>query len=94
MHNTSAVSMVTLGVRPTVSSNIWRVNPLQNAPGNAPTWPNLIAALIAGEDLSQASTQWAMNTIMAGNATDVQIAGFLVALMAKGGIYRAPVVAA
>nr|WP_282099539.1 anthranilate phosphoribosyltransferase [Arthrobacter sp. E3] len=44
----------------------------------------MIAALIAGEDLSQESTQWAMNTIMAGNATDVQIAGFLVALRAKG----------
>lgn len=76
--------MVTLGVRPTVSSNIWRVIPLPNSSGTAPTWPNLIAALIAGEDLSQDSTQWAMNTIMAGNATDVQIAGFLVALRAKG----------
>ncbi|ALE06034.1 anthranilate phosphoribosyltransferase [Arthrobacter sp. ERGS1:01] len=50
----------------------------------APTWPNLIAALIAGEDLSAAQTEWAMNTIMAGNATDVQIAGFLVALRGKG----------
>ncbi|PYH01594.1 anthranilate phosphoribosyltransferase [Arthrobacter stackebrandtii] len=67
-----------------ISSNIWRVNPLQNAFAVTPTWPNLIAALIAREDLDQASTQWAMNQIMGGNATDVQIAGFLVALRAKG----------
>lgn len=84
MHNTVRVSMVTKAVRGAVSSNINRVNPLQNAPAAARTWPNLIAALIAGEDLSQESTEWAMNTIMAGNATDVQIAGFLVALRAKG----------
>ena len=84
MHNTSEVSMVTMAFGGCISSNICRVNPLKNASGTVPTWPNLIAALIAGEDLSQESTQWAMNTIMAGNATDVQIAGFLVALRAKG----------
>lgn len=67
-----------------VSSNIWRVNPLQNASSDPRTWPNLIADLIAGRDLEQASTQWAMNEIMTGNATDVQIAGFLVALRSKG----------
>lgn len=84
MHNTLRVSMVTfLGWRP-ISTNIWRVNPLPNTAADTRTWPNLIAALIAREDLSQDATQWAMNTIMAGNATDVQIAGFLVALRAKG----------
>ncbi|MCG2622206.1 anthranilate phosphoribosyltransferase [Arthrobacter sp. I2-34] len=51
---------------------------------NAPTWPVLISALIAGEDLTAEQTRWAMNTIMAGDATDSQIAGFLVALRAKG----------
>ncbi|WP_354211964.1 anthranilate phosphoribosyltransferase [Arthrobacter sp. UYCu511] len=60
------------------------MNPLQNIPVSTHTWPNLIGALIAGQDLGQDATQWAMNTIMAGNATDVQIAGFLVALRAKG----------
>ncbi|MFQ4148955.1 anthranilate phosphoribosyltransferase [Arthrobacter sp. LAPM80] len=60
------------------------MNPLQSASADSHTWPNLIAALIAGEDLSQDATNWAMSTIMAGNATDVQIAGFLVALRAKG----------
>lgn len=84
MHNALRVSMVTiLGWWPN-STNIWRVNPLPNAVADTRTWPNLIAALIAKEDLSQDATQWAMNTIMAGNATDVQIAGFLVALRAKG----------
>ncbi len=84
MHNTLAVSMVTKRGMGPISSNIWRVNPLQNAFADTPTWPNLIAALIAREDLDQASTQWAMNEIMGGNATDVQIAGFLVALRSKG----------
>jgi anthranilate phosphoribosyltransferase len=50
----------------------------------ASTWPVLISALIAGEDLGSDQTRWAMNTIMAGEATDAQVAGFLVALRAKG----------
>lgn len=49
-----------------------------------PTWRSLIGALVAGRDLSQAETAWAMDTIMAGDATDSQIAGFLVGLSAKG----------
>lgn len=84
MHNTQSVSMDTKHPDGPISSNIWRVNPLQNASADSRTWPNLIAALIAGTNLDQDSTQWAMNQIMAGNATDVQIAGFLVALRAKG----------
>jgi anthranilate phosphoribosyltransferase len=51
---------------------------------NTPTWPSLISDLIARKDLSAGQTHWAMNTIMAGEATDSQIAGFLVALRAKG----------
>ncbi|MFZ3453398.1 anthranilate phosphoribosyltransferase [Arthrobacter sp. 7Tela_A1] len=53
-------------------------------PSSEHTWPSLITALIAGEDLSTQQTRWAMNTIMAGDASDAQIAGFLVALRAKG----------
>lgn len=49
-----------------------------------PTWPDLLAALISGQDLNRREAAWAMNEIMTGNATDVQIAGFLVALRAKG----------
>lgn len=48
------------------------------------TWPRLISALINGTDLTADSTQWAMDTIMSGAATPAQIAGFLVALRAKG----------
>ncbi|MEV6346051.1 anthranilate phosphoribosyltransferase [Actinoplanes sp. NPDC051851] len=50
----------------------------------ARTWPNLISALLRGEDLVGADTAWAMGEIMAGNATPVQISGFAVALRAKG----------
>ncbi len=50
----------------------------------SPTWPVLLRRLMAGEDLSPADTNWAMRTIMAGEATAAQIAGFAVALRAKG----------
>ncbi|WP_371130845.1 anthranilate phosphoribosyltransferase [Arthrobacter sp. SDTb3-6] len=60
------------------------MNPQDGPLAAAPTWPDLIASLIRGNNLSSAQTEWAMNTIMAGNASDVQIAGFLVALHAKG----------
>jgi anthranilate phosphoribosyltransferase len=48
------------------------------------TWPALLNALLDGESLSSAETAWAMNQIMSGEASDVQIAGFAVALRAKG----------
>jgi anthranilate phosphoribosyltransferase len=48
------------------------------------TWPTLLAALLAGESLNADDTAWAMTEIMAGAATDAQIAGFAVALRAKG----------
>jgi anthranilate phosphoribosyltransferase len=51
---------------------------------DGPTWPKLTGALIAGEDLDRASSSWAMNEVMSGNASPVQLAGFLVALRAKG----------
>lgn len=48
------------------------------------TWPRLISALIDGTDLTARDTEWAMNNIMSGEAAQTQIAGFLVALRAKG----------
>jgi anthranilate phosphoribosyltransferase len=54
------------------------------APADSNTWPRLISALIAGTDLTADSTAWAMDRIMSGEASPSQIAGFLVALSAKG----------
>lgn len=48
------------------------------------TWPHLLAALLRGEELSSADTAWAMGEIMSGSAGPAQIAGFAVALRAKG----------
>ena len=48
------------------------------------SWPHLIIALQAGRDLTRAETSWAMEKVMTGEASPVQLAGFLVALRAKG----------
>jgi anthranilate phosphoribosyltransferase len=50
----------------------------------AHTWPEVLSALIAGHDLDADQTAWAMGEILGGGATAVQIAGFAVALRAKG----------
>lgn len=47
-------------------------------------WPEVLGALVAGTDLSAAQTSWAMGEILSGEATGAQIAGFAVALRAKG----------
>lgn len=48
------------------------------------SWPNILDALLKGEDLSVADAAWSMERIMLGEATSAQLAGFLVALRAKG----------
>lgn len=48
------------------------------------TWPGLLRSLLAGEDLDAERTRWAMGQVMSGESTPVQLAGFLVALRAKG----------
>jgi len=48
------------------------------------SWPEVLSELIRGGDLSAAQTSWAMSQILSGEATAVQIAGFAVALRAKG----------
>jgi anthranilate phosphoribosyltransferase len=60
------------------------VSPVDAASPATPTWPGLIAALLAGEDLSRSDTAWAMEQVMTAEASTGQLAGFLVALRAKG----------
>ena len=48
------------------------------------SWPDVLGSLIGGNDLDSDQTAWAMGEILAGEATPVQIAGFAVALRAKG----------
>lgn len=47
-------------------------------------WPDVLTRLVRGEDLDDATTAEVMGSIMTGEATPVQVAGFLMALRAKG----------
>lgn len=47
-------------------------------------WPDVLSGLVAGRDLPAEATGWAMDQILAGDATPAQIAGFVVALRCKG----------
>lgn len=48
------------------------------------SWPDVLTTLLERRDLSVSESTWAMRQIMAGSATPSQLAGFLVALRAKG----------
>jgi anthranilate phosphoribosyltransferase len=48
------------------------------------SWPDVLGALVGGHDLSEGQAGWAMGEILGGDATPTQIAGFAVALRAKG----------
>ncbi|QJY49575.1 anthranilate phosphoribosyltransferase [Pseudonocardia broussonetiae] len=50
----------------------------------ARTWPALLGRLIRGEDLDSGDTAWVMDRVLSAEATPAQLAGFLVALRAKG----------
>jgi anthranilate phosphoribosyltransferase len=50
----------------------------------AHSWSEVLTALIGGVDLSTGQTTWAMTEILSGEASPAQIAGFAVALRAKG----------
>src|SRR4029078_9711395 len=52
--------------------------------GNAMTWPTLFTSLLSGRDLGTNESAWAMDQIMRGQASPAQVAGFLMALRAKG----------
>ncbi len=48
------------------------------------TWPGILGALVEGKDLSISDAEWAMRSVVAGEATSAQVAGLLVALRIKG----------
>lgn len=49
-----------------------------------PNWPDLLTSLLDRRNLTIAEASWAMRQVMSGQATDAQLAAFLVALRAKG----------
>lgn len=51
---------------------------------SSPTWPDVLARLSSGDHLDEASADWAMAEIMAGNADPAQLAAFAVLLRSKG----------
>ncbi len=52
---------------------------------NAPlSWPLVLGRLLEKTALDRASASWAMNQIMAGEATEAQVGAFMIALRAKG----------
>ncbi|WP_100444629.1 anthranilate phosphoribosyltransferase [Glycomyces xiaoerkulensis] len=48
------------------------------------TWPDVLARLSGGDHLDEASADWAMARIMAGEADPAQLAAFAVLLRSKG----------
>ncbi|MDQ1626614.1 MAG: anthranilate phosphoribosyltransferase [Actinomycetota bacterium] len=52
--------------------------------GSTRSWPTLFTTLLRGDDLPAQDTAWAMEQIMLGEATPAQVAGFVMALRAKG----------
>ncbi|NMM35141.1 MAG: anthranilate phosphoribosyltransferase, partial [Phycicoccus sp.] len=55
-----------------------------DASGGGMTWPTIFTELLSGHHLGAVESGWAMDQIMSGDASAVQVAGFLMALRAKG----------
>ncbi|WP_203135497.1 anthranilate phosphoribosyltransferase [Microbacterium sp. JZ31] len=49
-----------------------------------PTWPDVLTTVLSRANLSVSEATWAMRQVMEGKATSAQLAGFLLALRAKG----------
>ena len=47
-------------------------------------WPELLSALVRGEDQPADATAWAMGQILSGDATPSQLTAFVIALRGKG----------
>ncbi len=47
-------------------------------------WPGVLGALTEGDDISSDAAEAVLSTVLAGEATDAQLAAFLVALRQKG----------
>ncbi|MFD3337125.1 anthranilate phosphoribosyltransferase [Streptomyces sp. NPDC058700] len=60
------------------------VTPAGGSTSAGRSWPVVLDGLLTGRDQSAEDTAWAMDRILRGEATDAQIAGFAVALRAKG----------
>lgn len=50
----------------------------------AQTWPQMLEKLLRGEDLSMREATWAMEQVMRGEVSEAELAGWLIALRAKG----------
>ncbi|MGH3567340.1 MAG: anthranilate phosphoribosyltransferase [Pseudonocardia sp.] len=48
------------------------------------SWPGLLARLLGGHHLGSVDTAWVMDRVLSAEATPAQVAGFLIALRAKG----------
>lgn len=48
------------------------------------TWPEVLTGLVRSEGLETDAASWALNEILAGRASEVQVAALLTALRAKG----------
>lgn len=51
---------------------------------STPTWPGILAKLLAKSDLDRLEADWAMTEIMSGEASEAQVGAFMIALRAKG----------